>query len=799
MDRLSRRYTGPEGQEDMPYLLTPGPLTTSRSVKATMLADWGSRDVEFRKVVAEIREGLLALAGCDDSYECVIMQGSGTFAIEAALGCFCPAEDGKTLVVANGAYGDRAAAILMRIGRPVAKIDKGDSAAPSVAEIAEYLDGDPTITHVWVIHCETTSGIVNPIHDIASAVKARGKVVMVDAMSSFGALPLHMGDGIDVMVSSSNKCIEGVPGFSYVLVKRGLLEASKGKCHSVVLDLFEQWKGLEANGQFRFTPPTHALVAFHQAMKEHAKEGGVAARGARYARNAALLITGMREMGFSTLLSDNEAGPIIQTFLTPRDPNFDFEHFYEALRVRGFAIYPGKLTRRPSFRIGTIGKVDEAVMKGVLRAIRDVLAEMNVTDLSPLELARKPVKVNGRSYDWPKQPLVVVCCDGSEPDYMEIAMREGLMPNLQRIIGKGENRRGLSVIPSFTNPNNLSIVTGRPPNVHGICGNYLIDPASGQETMMNDPKWLRAPTIFEAFQKEGAKVAVVTAKDKLRLLLSKGLVYNGTAVAFSSEKADQATLADNGIADVCAMVGRPVPDVYSADLSEFVFAAGVKLLHGMRPDLMYLSTTDYIQHKFAPGSGGANAFYAMMDTYLGEFDKAGATIIIVADHGMKDKHLENGEPDVIYLQDVLDARFGEGTTKVILPITDPYVVHHGALGSFATVYVDGADADAVIAEITGLDGIDAVHTRAGGCARFELPEDRMGDIIVLSGGPKGSKVIGTSRGKHDLSGLNEPLRSHGGLTEQEIPVISNRKLKNLPAQLRNFDAFALGCNHVVEA
>jgi 2-aminoethylphosphonate-pyruvate transaminase len=313
------------------------------------------------------------------------MQGSGTFAIEAALGAFCPKAETKTLVVANGAYGDRAAAILTRLGRPVVKIDKGDSAAPTVEDVTRALDADPAISHVWIIHCETTSGIVNPIEEIARAVKARGKTYMVDAMSSFGAVALDMGVGMDVMVSSSNKCIEGVPGFSYVLVKRSMLEASKGMSHSVVLDLFEQWKGLEANGQFRFTPPTHALVAFHQAMKEHAEEGGVAARGSRYRKNAQILIKGMRDMGFSTLLSDNQAGPIIQTFLTPRDPNFDFERFYEDLRARGFAIYPGKLTKRPSFRIGTIGKVDAAVMNGVLRAIKDVLADMKVTDLSPLE------------------------------------------------------------------------------------------------------------------------------------------------------------------------------------------------------------------------------------------------------------------------------------------------------------------------------------------------------------------------------------------------------------------------------
>ncbi|HLF21788.1 MAG TPA: phosphonoacetate hydrolase [Aestuariivirga sp.] len=412
---------------------------------------------------------------------------------------------------------------------------------------------------------------------------------------------------------------------------------------------------------------------------------------------------------------------------------------------------------------------------------------------------RKPVSVNGRGYAWPAAPLVVICCDGSEPDYMELARAKGLMPNLDRIIAKGENRRGLSAMPSFTNPNNLSIVTGRPPAVHGICGNYLIDPATGAETMMNDPKWLRAPTIFEAFQKAGAKVAVVTAKDKLRLLLGKGLVFDGSAVCFSSERADKAALKENGIDKVCDMVGMSVPEVYSAELSEFVLAAGVKLLASMRPDLMYLSTTDYVQHKYAPGSAGANSFYAMMDRYLGELDRAGAIMVIVADHGMKDKHLANGEPDVIYLQDVLDAKFGIGKTKVILPITDPYVVHHGALGSFATVYAYGPAVADVMAAIAAQDGIDLVLDRKQGCTRFELPEDRMGDIVVISGGAKATKVIGTSRGKHDLSGLKEPLRSHGGLSEQDVPVIVNRRLAGLSGTIRNFDAFAIGCNHIATA
>lgn len=351
-------------------------------------------------------------------------------------------------------------------------------------------------------------------------------------------------------------------------------------------------------------------------------------------------------------------------------------------------------------------------------------------------------------------------------------------------------------MPSFTNPNNLSIVTGRPPAVHGICGNYLIDPETGREVMMNDPKWLRAPTIFAAFQKAGAKVAVVTAKDKLRLLLGKGLVFDGSAICFSSEKADKSTIVDNGIEDARRLTGLPVPDVYSAELSEFVFAAGVKLLASMKPDLMYLSTTDYVQHKHAPGAAKANDFYAMMDRYLGELDAQGAIVVIVADHGMKDKHLANGEPDVVFLQDVLDEKFGPGKTKVILPITDPYVVHHGALGSFATVYLYGPAPQDVLTFIARQPGIDVVLGRPEGCVRFELPEDRMGDLIVVSGGETHSKVIGTSRDKHDLSGLTEPLRSHGGLSEQEIPIIVNRKTQGLTGVLRNFDAFAIGCNHI---
>jgi phosphonoacetate hydrolase len=315
--------------------------------------------------------------------------------------------------------------------------------------------------------------------------------------------------------------------------------------------------------------------------------------------------------------------------------------------------------------------------------------------------------------------------------------------------------------------------------------------------MMNDPKFLCAPTILKAFQDAGAKVATVTAKDKLRLLLSHGLDYStGRAIAFSSERADQATQKDNGIDDVLGLVGLPLPGVYSAGLSEFVFAAGVKLLEGFRPDLMYLSTTDYIQHKTGPGTPVANDFYAMIDGYLAKLDQLGAVIVATADHGMNDKHNADGSPDVVYLQPLFDQWIGTAKARVILPITDPYVAHHGALGSFATVYLPpGADLWPLIDKLKQVDGIDLALPRQVGCERFELPPDRIGDIVVVSGR---QKVLGTAPEKHDLSGLDEPLRSHGGLAERLVPMISNRRLSlQRTRKLRNFDAFDLALNHVV--
>ena len=402
------------------------------------------------------------------------------------------------------------------------------------------------------------------------------------------------------------------------------------------------------------------------------------------------------------------------------------------------------------------------------------------------------LKINERSYQLPQRPTVVVCVDGCEPDYIAQAVAHGQMPWMKKVLATGTALQADCVIPSFTNPNNLSIVTGAPPSVHGICGNYLYDADSGTEVMMNDPKWLRAPTLLAALADAGKSVAVVTAKDKLRKLLG----HKMRGICFSAEKADQCTEAENGIADVLGLVGLPVPDVYSAGLSEFVFAAGVALMKTRKPDVMYLSTTDYVQHKHAPGTAGADQFYRMMDGYLAQLEDMGCIIALTADHGMNAKTWLDATPDVIYLQDVLDEWLGSGVARVILPITDPYVVHHGALGSFATVYLP-ANVDAVALEqrIAGLRGIETVCARAVAAKRFELPPDRIGDLVVVS---ERSTVLGTSVSRHDLSGLDVPLRSHGGISEQRVPLILNRRIdKPDPARRwRNFDAFDLALNFV---
>ena len=405
-----------------------------------------------------------------------------------------------------------------------------------------------------------------------------------------------------------------------------------------------------------------------------------------------------------------------------------------------------------------------------------------------------PLTVNGREYSWPQQPLVAVCIDGSQPEYIEEAIVGGYMPFAQKMLESGTDLRGQSVVPSFTNPNNLSIVTGVPPKVHGISGNFFLDPESGQEVMMNDPKFLRTGTLFQAFHEAGAKIAIVTAKDKLRRLLGHGLDYtSGRAICFSSEKANETTLAENGIENAQSMVGRPIPSVYSAELSEFIFDAGVKLMHSFRPDLMYLSTTDYIQHKHAPGTPVANQFYAMMDRYWEELHAQGAALALTADHGMNAKFNQAGEPDVLYLQSLFDEWLGTDQARVILPITDPYVVHHGALGSFATVYLaDVAKAKELAGRLAEVEGIEAAYTNVEGCVAFDLPNDRLGDLIVVS---TTNKVLGTTPERHDLSQLKEPLRSHGGVCDRQVPLVFSQQVEATGALLHNYDLFDLALNH----
>lgn len=399
------------------------------------------------------------------------------------------------------------------------------------------------------------------------------------------------------------------------------------------------------------------------------------------------------------------------------------------------------------------------------------------------------IEINARKYSIPNRCAIVICLDGSEPEYMDRAIKNGLMPNLAKLCDAGTVKIADSAMPSFTNPNNISIATGRPPSIHGICGNYLLDPDTNQEVMMNDVRFLRCPTIFSKFFDAGLRVAVVTAKDKLRNLLGANLSFgHKRAICFSSEKADHTTEAKNGIFNASKWLERPVPNVYSAELSEFVLAAGVKLLNEWNPDIMYLSTTDYIQHKFSPQQNGAQKFYSMIDGYIGQLNTKATALVITADHGMKPKHDSTGKPVVIYVQDLLDNFLGVQKSRVILPITDPYVVHHGALGSFATVYISHSeDISLVINRLSNTKGIQHVFTRDQACANFELPADRIGDIVIIS---DANVTIGTSVDRHDLEALEEPLRSHGGISEQKVPFIANAKI-DVPEnqRLRNFDAF----------
>ncbi len=422
--------------------------------------------------------------------------------------------------------------------------------------------------------------------------------------------------------------------------------------------------------------------------------------------------------------------------------------------------------------------------------------------------------VNDRTYVMPGAPVVVICIDGSEPDYHVEAMKAGHMPWLSRMLaGESSSWPAHCAIPALTNPNNLSIATGRPPGVHGISGNYIFDTTTGEEVLMNDKRFLRAPTIFAAASEAGFDVVVVTAKDKLRHLLGAGLVEEGpsldgggafvapsrTGICFSAEKADQATLADNGIDNVLELVGKPVPEVYSSDLSEFVLAAGVAILASRGADLMYLSLTDYIQHKHAPGTATANGFYAMIDSYAAQLAALGAIVVLTADHGMSAKTDETGTPRVLYVEDeVRRILGGEGAdgVRVILPITDPYTVHHGALGSFASIHLPtGTDQDLVISALKAIDGVQAVYSRDDAVDVFGLPGDRIGDVVLMA---DAGTAVGRFAEWHDLTGLDAPLRSHGALGELQIPFIINRALPRpdlldepygADAYVHNYDAF----------
>ena len=370
-----------------PWLLTPGPLTTSAAVKQAMLHDWGSRDQDFIAINRRVRERLVEIAGAAGSHVCVPMQGSGTFAVEAMLGTFI-SERGKVLILINGAYGKRMARICGYYGRAHCILEWPEDRAVEVGAVARVLDGDGAISHVAVVHCETTSGILNPLAEIAQVVAQAGRRLLIDSMSAFGALAVDAREiAFDALAASSNKCLEGVPGMGFVICRRDALEACKGNSPSLSLDLFDQWEVLEKTGQWRFTPPIHCIVAFDRALQEHANEGGVAGRAARYRHNCRVLVEGMREFGFETLLADRLQAPIIVTFRMPAAPKFVFERFYDKLRARGFVIYPGKLTAADSFRIGCIGRLGEAQMKAFLEAVGEVMRDMGVASGQPMPRA----------------------------------------------------------------------------------------------------------------------------------------------------------------------------------------------------------------------------------------------------------------------------------------------------------------------------------------------------------------------------------------------------------------------------
>jgi phosphonoacetate hydrolase len=412
---------------------------------------------------------------------------------------------------------------------------------------------------------------------------------------------------------------------------------------------------------------------------------------------------------------------------------------------------------------------------------------------------QKQVNVNGVSYRWPGRPVAVVCIDGGDPAYLQQFLRDGSIPNIARFIKQGFSALAAGTVPSFTCPNNMSIITGTPASRHGISGNFYLDTRTGEAVVMTGPELLRGDTILSRFAEAGAKVVSITAKDKLRKQLGKNLDVSKGNISFSSELASRCTLKENGIEKVLELVGMPQPGMYSMELSLFVLEAGIKLLERDRPDLLYLSLTDYVQHKYAPEEPEAGRFYRELDRCFGRLADLGAIVALTADHGMNDKSDAAGKPNVIWLQDVLDEKFGKGDTRVICPITDAFVAHHGALGGFVRVWCKGkATPPQIIAAIHGMEGIEAALDKKTACRVYDLPEDREADVVVIS---TANVCIGASAADHDLSGLEgHRLRTHGGVSEATVPFIlsaplnDDYKLKAGVSALKSYQIFEFALN-----
>ena len=412
------------------------------------------------------------------------------------------------------------------------------------------------------------------------------------------------------------------------------------------------------------------------------------------------------------------------------------------------------------------------------------------------------VNVNGTDYRWPVRPVVVVCIDGGDPAYLRQFLQEGVIPHIARFMTEGFSVVADGTVPSFTCPNNMSIITGTPASKHGISGNYYLDVKTGEAVVMTGPELLRGDTIITKFAEAGAKVVSITAKDKLRKQLGKNLDVSKGHVSFSSEFASRCTLKENGIENVLEFVGMPQPDMYSMELSLFVLDAGIKLLERAPRDIMYLSLTDYVQHKYAPDESEARRFYQELDRRFGRLAELGAIVALTADHGMNDKSNAAGKPNVIWLQDILDAKFGKGDAKVICPITDAFVAHHGALGGFVRVWCRGrATPQQIIEEIRGIEGLESVLDKETACKVHDLPADREADVVVIS---TADVCVGASAADHDLSGLEgHRLRTHGGVSEAKVPFIVNAplndayKLKAAAATLKSYQIFDFAINGTV--